>query len=68
MDIDIMTDLAKAIKFMDFMDMDYGIVDGKMFICAWNKSLSETFEFQVAQEEIECMAQGWDLLRKQEAL
>jgi hypothetical protein len=63
-----MTDLAKAIKLMDFMDMEYDIVDGKMFICAWNKSLTEAFEFQVAQEEIESMAQGWDYVQKRESL
>jgi len=62
-----MTDLAKAIKLMDFVDMEYDIVDGKMFIWAWNKSLTEAFEFQVAQEEIETMAQAWDQQRKKEA-
>ena len=59
-----MTDLSKAIKYMDFMEMDYSIMDGKMFICAWNMKLTETYDFQVAQEEIECMAQAWDNIVK----
>lgn len=61
-----MTDLSKAIKYMDYIDMDYSIMDGKMFICAWNMNLTETYDFQVAHEEIECMAQTWEQIRKQE--
>tara|TARA_R100001460_G_scaffold6881_5_gene17761 strand:- start:574 stop:792 length:219 start_codon:yes stop_codon:yes gene_type:complete len=60
MDIDTMDNLAKAISYMNFMEMDYEVVGNKMFITAWNKSLSETLTFQLAQDAIDTMAEAWD--------
>jgi hypothetical protein len=55
-----MDNLAKAISYMKFMEMDYEVVGNKMFITAWNKSLSETLTFQLAQDAIDTMAEAWD--------
>ena len=60
MDIDTMDNLAKAISYMNFMEMDYEVVGNKMFITAWNKSLSDTLTFQLAQDAIDTMAEAWD--------
>lgn len=55
-----MTNLRKAMIYLDGMGMDYDIVGGKMFVQAWNRDNSESYEFQVAQEEIDEMAQYHD--------
>ena len=59
-----MTNIAKAMKYMDAMDMNYDIVGGKMFIEAWNQNLTESYQFQVATEEIDTMAEYYDKRNK----
>ena len=45
---------------MDKIGMDYDVVGGKMFIEAWNRLNTEAYTFQVAQEEIDTMAEYYD--------
>jgi len=46
--------------YMDKIGMDYDVVGGKMFIEAWNRLNTEAYTFQVAQEEIDTMAEYYD--------
>jgi hypothetical protein len=55
-----MDNLAKAISYMNFMEMDYEVVGDKMFIKAWNKSFNDALTFQLAQDAIDTMAEAWD--------
>lgn len=50
--------------YLDKMSMEYDIVGGKMFIEAWNRNLSESYQFQVAQEEVDEMAKYYDKRNK----
>lgn len=59
-----MTNIAKAMKYMDRIGMNYDIMDGKMFIEAWNHKLTESYQFQVAKEEIDTMAEYYDAQNK----
>jgi hypothetical protein len=59
-----MTNLKKAMLYLDKMSMEYDIVGGKMFIEAWNRNLTESFQFQVAQEEVDTMAEYYDKRNK----
>lgn len=55
-----MTNLKKAMLYMDKIGMDYDVVGGKMFIEAWNREHTEAYTFQVAQEEVDTMADYYD--------
>ena len=55
-----MTNLKKAMLYMDKIGMDYDVVGGKMFIETWNRKQTESYQFQVAQEEIDTMAEYYD--------
>ena len=49
---------------MDKIGMDYDVVGGKMFIETWNRKHTEAYTFQVAQVEIDSMAEYYDKRNK----
>tara|TARA_S200002703_G_scaffold84835_1_gene73220 strand:- start:3194 stop:3391 length:198 start_codon:yes stop_codon:yes gene_type:complete len=59
-----MTNIAKAMKYMDGIGMNYDIMDGKMFIEAWTQDVTDSYQFQVAEEEIDTMAECYDKRNK----
>ena len=59
-----MTNLKKAMLYMDKIGMDYDVVGGKMFIDTWNRKHTEAYTFQVAQVEIDSMAEYYDKRNK----
>lgn len=58
-----MTNLEKAEAWMQMNEIDYDIYDGKVFVSVWNATLQDSFDLQIAKEELREMALYMDNLK-----